>query len=133
MILEGVSAHLESALEQVRLDGMRVAESFAQVIGQSLKFDELEGKRYMLDPEDKLGEREGVQEAPSGDRKEEKSASTVSHGYEGIDEVHSEEDGDLLQPCDLSDDDLDLAPVASPRYLGRILECKYDNCNLCLT
>ena len=54
-ILEGVGAHLESALGAVQLEGMRVAEAFARVMGQPLAFEELNGKRE----EDEDAELEG--------------------------------------------------------------------------
>jgi hypothetical protein len=40
-ILQGVTLRLESAITEVRIDGMRVAQTLAQRLGQDLEFDEL--------------------------------------------------------------------------------------------
>ena len=117
MILEGVSAHLESSLEEVRLDGMRVAEAFAQVMGQPLKFDELQGKRYVIDPDVTLAvttvePQDGLNDIVNRDK------------GEGDGRDDKEEDVDMLQPYDMSDDEIDLGSIAPARYLTRIIECK---------
>jgi hypothetical protein len=40
-LLQGVTVRLESAITEVRIDGMRVAQLLAQRLGQDLEFDEL--------------------------------------------------------------------------------------------
>ena len=109
-LLEGVGAHLESPLEAVRLRGMRVGEAFARVMGQPLRFDELDGRR----------EGDGEWEEEEYDSR---SAGADDGGggdpVEGDDEGEEEE----LQLYDLSDDEADLLPVARPTYLQRIVEC----------
>ena len=111
-LLEGVSAHLASALEPVRLQGMRVAEGFAKVMGQDLVFDELKGRRYEDEGMAKEEEEEEEKEAEAGADK-----TPLSNGH-----AEEQEDEDLLEPLDLSDDEADLAAVAAPRYLRRTIE-----------
>lgn len=87
---------------------MRVGEAFARVMGQPLRFEELDGARA-------TGEDGVVEEGGRGD------------GGDGDDPAAAEEgegeEGEELQPYDLSDDEADLLPVAPPKYLRRIVEC----------
>jgi hypothetical protein len=76
-VLEGVSTHLESALQPVRLEGMRVAEAFATVMGQPLRFDELDGLR-------EEEEEVGANAALDGGAKEEEGGSALVAGSEWV-------------------------------------------------
>ena len=122
-LLEGVGAHLESALEAVRLQGMRVGEAFAQAMGQELRFDELDGRRDLWAAGAEPGGRGGDAAAakPAEDGAEE---GTGDNGADADADAGGEDDDDddELQPYDLSDDEADLAPVAAPRYLRRLIE-----------
>ncbi len=99
--------HLESPLEAIRLQGMRVGEAFARVMGQPLRFEELDGKR------------EGE---PEQGKEEEEGGAAAGGAGEGP-EQQEEEEEEELQAYDLSDDEADLLPAAPPKYLRRVVEC----------
>eukprot|EP00624_Nannochloropsis_granulata_P005283 evm.model.NODE_37385_length_20398_cov_24.877586.3 len=91
---------------------MRVGESFAVVMGQELRFDELNGRRDE--------EEEGREEGEEGEVVSAKEEGEEEEGRE--DGKEGEEEGDLLEPLDLSDDEADLAATPPPRYLRRFLD-----------
>ena len=44
-LIQGVTNRLKVSEESVRIDGMQIGERIAPILGQSLKFDELDGLR----------------------------------------------------------------------------------------
>lgn len=110
-IVQGVTLRLESSNLSIRKQGMRVAELLAPILGQTLRFAELDGVREVSDEpvDDRTKHDESLLEG-------QRLSAPVQNDMNDDDDnsVWSQED---LTPYDLNDDEDDLAAVKQPRYL----------------
>ncbi len=139
MLVRGVTLRLDISLSQpIRMDGMRVAESIASLLGQHLHFDELhpdsedivevkEESEEEADPNKEPKSRKGrnrmkptrqVMIDPDAEyfTDESDSSSSQSEVSDGS-SMNSSWDEDSLDAYSLDDDEEDLRRVALPRTL----------------
>ena len=101
-VVMGVSARLESSLDGVRIDGMKVAQALAPLLGQEVEFEELHKEEVKnAEPADT-----SVFVTPEEVELPDNDSSTSS--------VWDEDD---LIPFDLNDDEEDLKEAQRPLYL----------------
>ena len=148
ILVQGVSLRLDvSRLESIRVDGMRVAEVLASLLGQTLRFDELhqsddtvvdessmketKGKEKRRERRSRIPKRRGLvvvdpdalvpDDSESFGSNSQSDSSTNSHdGHTSSGSVSSWGE-DSLQPYDLNDDEEDLRRVPRPRNLRQCL------------
>lgn len=152
VIVQGVSLRLDvSRSESIRVDGMRVAEALASLLGQALRFDELHQSddtdaEYIVEEASKIDtdgkgkRRKRVNRAPkrrglivvdpdalvpddsdSSDGNSRCDSSTSSTDGGNSSDSVSSWGEDSLQPYEMDDDEEDLRPVPRPRNLRECL------------
>jgi hypothetical protein len=123
-LVAGVSARLESCVQGVRMDGMRVAQTMAPLLGQEVEFDEL--REQEAEEERKEEETQKMQNSLN-DGPLPLSSSTIKHEHDSQEDdasstSSSDWDEDDLIPYDLEDDEEDLKGAAQrPIYLRECL------------
>jgi hypothetical protein len=148
----GVTNRLKVSESLIRLDGMMVAEKLAPLLGETLRFDELDGIRdediipgkKSVDYDEKNPSLEHtVKEKRKVTKKKKKKATmeidpdeeylsdemSLSNNEDGstessdnYDSSDSEWGESEIIECDLSDDEEDLRPVPKPVYLHECLD-----------
>lgn len=137
MLVQGVTLRLDISLPQpVRMDGMRIAEAMASLLGQNLRFDELHMEEKIDAKEEEL--KVVPKKKPKGSKRRNRtkprqvkidpdaeyftdesdsssSQSGVSNGSSSMSSSWEEEDS--LDAYSLDDDEEDLRRVALPRTL----------------
>lgn len=138
MLVQGVTLRLDvSRSESIRVDGMRVAEAMASLLGQTLRFDELHPDSNDVDTNEVVAE-EKAKKMKKGKRKKngvlnpkvsvvvDPDTFTLDDGSESSDsqdlsDVSSDSNSswgeDSLQPYLMDDDEEDLRRVPRPRTL----------------
>lgn len=147
-ILSGVSVRLNSSIDKIRRDGMRVGEALAILMDQALRFDEIhdieESSDEILVREDEIDQPrvptgKGINRKKARRRKvpkqidpdaeyisDEESSDSVE-SFEDTDAYSDDEDSiwgdsDELIPYNLDDDEEDLRETAVPLYLRECLD-----------
>lgn len=119
-LVQGVTNRLESSNALVRRQGMRVAELLAPLLGQKLRFSELDQNREGNVIEEQVVDHKKRSEMISEDNRlsnvEASSQIQEELKDDGDDDDSVWSEGDLV-PYDLEDDEDDLAAVKRPRYL----------------
>ena len=137
MLVQGVTLRLDvSRSESIRVDGMRVAEAMASLLGQSLRFDELHPDSNDVDTNEVVAE-EKAKKMKKGKRKkngvlnpkvsvvvdpdtftlDDGSESNHSKDSDASSDSNSSWGEDSLQPYLMDDDEEDLRRVPRPRTL----------------
>lgn len=130
LLVQGVTLRLEtSRSESIRLDGMRVAESLASILGQHLQFDELHPPSVNNSDSDEDTDVIDKKKKPSHKKKQVLTPliQVVDDGSgESSDDDTSQSSTsswgeDSLQPYAMDDDEEDLRRVPIPRTLRECL------------
>ena len=125
-LLGGVSVRLNSSIKGIRTDGMRVGEALATMLGQHIRFDELDNEREVAGQQTprietvENGEEHQVVDQHIGPDTEYLSDSESSSSFDSSDEDRGSQSA-TTKYC-LDDDALDNRGIGGPKYLRECLD-----------